>query len=96
LVSDGVATKVAYIVKQVIGQDASRATDEDNSKYLPENHGLLRFYPNDVIYVSINLLTPDVTVGAGQQVEDTTMEGLYTSATGDKKYTLKITLGPKV
>jgi hypothetical protein len=94
LASTNTATSVANIVKQVIGQDASRATDEDNSKYLPENHGLLRFYPNDVIYVSINLLTPDVTVGAGQQVTDTTMEGLYANAEGNKKYTIKLTLGP--
>ena len=96
LVSNGAATTVANIVKQVIGQDASRATDEDNNKYSPENHGLLRFYPDDVIYVSINLVTPTVTVGTGQQVSGPTMEDLYTNATGDKKYTLKITLGPKV
>ena len=94
LVSNGAATTVANIVKQVIGQDASRATDEDNNKYSPENHGLLRFYPDDVIYVSINLTTPTVTVGTGQQVSGPTMEGLYENATGDKKYTLKLTLGP--
>lgn len=96
LVSNGAATTVANIVKQVIGQDASRATDEDNNKYSPENHGLLRFYPDDVIYVSINLTTPTVTVGTGQQVSGPTMEGLYSNATGDKKYTIKLTLGPKV
>jgi hypothetical protein len=96
LISNGTATTVADIVKQVIGQDASRATDEDNNKYSPENHGLLRFYPDDVIYVSINLTTPTVTVGAGQLVSGPTMEDLYENATGDKKYTLKLTLGPKV
>jgi hypothetical protein len=94
LVSNGAANSVANIVKQVIGQDASRATDEDNNKYSPENHGLLRFYPDDIIYVSINLTTPVVNVGTGQLVSDSTLEGLYTNATGDKKYTLKITLGP--
>jgi hypothetical protein len=93
-ISDNVATSVANIVKQVIGQDASRATDEDNSKYNPENHGLLRFYPNDVIYVSIQLMSPEVTVGSGQQVSDTTLTQLYSNATGDKVYALKITLGP--
>jgi hypothetical protein len=94
LVSNGAANSVANIVKQVIGQDASRATDEDNNKYSPENHGLLRFYPDDIIYISINLTTPVVNVGTGQLVSDSTLEGLYTNATGDKKYTLKITLGP--
>jgi hypothetical protein len=94
LVSNGAATTVANIVKQVVGQDASRATDEDNNKYSPENHGLLRFYPDDVIYVSINLTTPTVTVGTGQLVSGPTMEDLYSNATGDKKYTIKLTLGP--
>jgi hypothetical protein len=94
LVSNGAANSVANIVDQVIGQDASRATDEDNNKYSPENHGLLRFYPDDIIYVSINLTTPVVNVGAGQLVSDSTLEDLYSNATGDKKYTLKITLGP--
>jgi hypothetical protein len=94
LVSNGAANSVANIVNQVIGQDASRATDEDNNKYSPENHGLLRFYPDDIIYVSINLTTPVVNVGTGQLVSDETLQDLYTNATGDKKYTLKITLGP--
>jgi hypothetical protein len=94
LVSTGAANSAANIVQQVIGQDASRATDEDNNKYSPENHGLLRFYPDDVIYVSITLTTPVVNVGLGQLVSDSTLEGLYTNTTGDKKYTLKITLGP--
>jgi hypothetical protein len=94
LVSTGAANSVANIVKQVIGQDASRATDEDNNKYSTENHGLLRFYPDDVIYVSITLTTPVVNVGTGQLVSDGTLENLYTNATGDKKYNFKITLGP--
>lgn len=85
-------TKVANIVKQVIGQDASRATDDDNNKYIPEASGLLKFYANDVIYVSISLKTPEITIGNGQQIQPLTLSSLYNPSDAHKKYTLKITL----
>jgi hypothetical protein len=74
------AKRAADLVDQVIGQDASRARNEDNSKYGPESHGLLRFYPNDVIYAMITVIAPHaVTVGSGQQVGGPTLKAKYTA-----------------
>ena len=90
------ATSVANIVKQVIGQDASRARGEDNSKYLPDNKGLLRFYAGDKIYVAISLEMPTVSVSSGQLVNQNTLQPLYTPIVTQKnKYNLKITLADK-
>ena len=94
LVSNASAKSVANIVKQVLGQDANRAVGEDNSKYSPEKHGLLKFFEGDVIYVNIKLDTPTVTFGGGlrrdQRVAESTIEGRYTT---QNSYTIKITLG---
>jgi hypothetical protein len=92
LTSNPGATSVANIVKQVIGQDASRARGEDNSKYLPDNKGLLRFYAGDKIYVAISLEVPTVSVSSGQLVGQSTLQPLYTPTLAQKKYNLKITL----
>jgi hypothetical protein len=94
LVSNGGLSSVANIVKQVLGQDANRAVGEDNSKYSPEKHGLLKFFAGDVIYVNIKLATPTVAFGGGlrrdQRVDATTIEGRYAT---QNSYTIKITLG---
>jgi hypothetical protein len=82
---------LASIVKQVIGQDANRAVNDDNSKYGPEKHGLLKFFAGDVIFVTITLDTPDVAVNNGQKVLGDTIKGRYTH-NNKNKYTLKITL----
>jgi hypothetical protein len=79
---------LAYIVAQVLGQDATRAMNADNSERTVDQHQLLRFYPGDVIYMSIKLKTPDVTVGTGNAVGETTFENSYDEQT----YVLKITL----
>lgn len=83
------SSKVVDIVKQVIGRDASRATDEDNNKYDVNKHGLLRFYANDVVYVNIKLLKPVVNGASGQQVDDATLEDLYST---EENYSIRITL----
>jgi hypothetical protein len=80
-------------VKQVIGQDANRAVNADNSKYSPERHGLLKFIPGDKIFVTVTLNTPDVIVSQNQQVADSTIESRYMPPSNKNKYTLKITLG---
>lgn len=79
----------AAIVKQVLGTDANRAVNADNSKYSPEKHGLLKFYAGDVIYVNIKLKTPDVVVSNNQQVADTAIEGRYTT---EQSYTVRLVL----
>lgn len=85
------SSKVIDIVKQVIGRDASRATDEDNNKYDVNKHGLLRFYAGDVVYVNIKLVAPVVNGGNGQQVADGTLEGLY-GEEDEQNYSIRITL----
>jgi len=81
---------LANIVKQVIGQDASRAMDQDNNVLAPEQHQMLRFYENDTIYVSITLKQPGVSVSSGSNAG----APVSTSVT-EQKYDIKITLGPR-
>ncbi len=57
---------LAYIVQQVLGQDASRAMGVDNNALLPDYHQYLKFYNGDVIYVNIVVNKPTVTFGPGQ------------------------------
>jgi hypothetical protein len=82
--------ELAWIVRQVVGQDASRLMDEDNSQRTKDLHQLLRFYPDDVIYVNIRLNTPQIIVGAGNAITGATLAENYTQ----QNYTIKITLGP--
>jgi hypothetical protein len=51
------------IARQVIGQDASRATNVDNSTLRYDAKAPLRFYPNDVVYVAITLSNFTSTIG---------------------------------
>jgi hypothetical protein len=85
--------ELAYIVRQVVGQDAQRLMDEDNSERTKDVRRLLRFYENDIIYMNIKLKTPNVTVATGQiGVTKTGLQDKY--ITNEQSYTLKITLGP--
>jgi hypothetical protein len=85
---------IANIVKQVIGQDATRAMDQDNNALAPEVHHLLRFYPNDKIFINITLQKPNVLVSSGvnsqQKAYDTINDAFVNS--NDYKYALEITL----
>jgi hypothetical protein len=89
-------TKLAYIVAQVAGQDATRLMNEDNTERAAESHQPLRFYAGDVIYMNIKLLKPTVTVAAGQigGVTSAALGNSYDDGTGSnvQSYTLKITL----
>jgi hypothetical protein len=88
-VNSATTSSLANIVKQVIGQDASRAMGQDNNQLTPDIKQRLRFYADDVIYVQIKLPKPSVTVPGGQQVTATSLQDSFTETT----YTLKITLG---
>jgi hypothetical protein len=88
-VSANDAASIANIVRQVVGQDASRLMDEDNAERTKNVHRLLRFYAGDVIYMNIKLNRPSVSVGSGQGILGSTLEANYTS---EQNYTLKITL----
>jgi hypothetical protein len=83
-------TTLGHIVGQVVGQDASRLMDYDNSQRTLDQHILLRFIAGDVIYMNIRLKAPAVNVGAtNQQVLGSTLENMYS----EENFTIKITLG---
>jgi hypothetical protein len=60
--SEAVATAIAQVV---LGQDASRATNADNSQLQVDLKAPLRFYPDDVVYVAIRLSSFSAVVGSG-------------------------------
>jgi hypothetical protein len=78
------------IAEQVLGQDASRAMDEDNNAILPEGKQALKFIAGDVIYMNIQLQEPEVVTGSGQKVTDSNLKDKFDDA--GQNYTLKITL----
>jgi hypothetical protein len=89
LVSANDSASLANIVSQVVGQDASRLMNVDNSERTRDQHILLRFYAGDVIYMNIKLKTPSVNVGTKDQlVSGTTLQSMYT----EENFTIKITL----
>ena len=79
------------VVRVVLGQDASRATNEDNSARQTDVHSALRFYANDVIYVQITLDNFQPQVGGA-----TPLGGLAQQFTpnspGPQTYILRIEL----
>ena len=87
---DKLRASLANIVAQVVGQDASRLMNVDNSQRTRDQHILLRFYEGDVIYMNITLKTPSISVGLRNQlVSGSTLQSMYT----EENFTLKITLG---
>lgn len=81
-ISDSNATA---IVKQVLSQDASRASGEDNDFAAPSLYQGLKFIAGDAIYMSATLQPPTVTYGSGQ---NSTLSNIGTSTS----YLLKILL----
>lgn len=78
--------KCSAIARQVIGQDASRALNYDNDSNTPNLSQSLEFRGGDVIYVSIRLQQPTVTVS--NNVANAPVANQYTETV----YVLKITL----
>jgi hypothetical protein len=87
-VQNATTDALSNIVKQVIGQDSSRTQNVDGSERTRDQHQLLRFYPNDVIYMNIVLQTPTV------EVTNASTSGNPPSANlvSNKSFTLKIKL----
>jgi hypothetical protein len=85
--------ELAWIVGQVVGQDATRLMNEDNTQRTRDIHQLLRFYPGDIIYMNIKLNMPTVSVGQGQRsdINQSVLESSYQQ----QNYTLKITLSER-
>ena len=91
-VSENNTAKLSHIVGQVVGQDATRLMDVDNSQRTLDKHQLLRFYAGDIIYVTIKLKQPSVSIGTtGQLVSESELKGLYTTS-NEESFTIKITL----
>jgi hypothetical protein len=86
--------ELAWIVAQVVGQDATRLMNEDNTERTRDIHQLLRFYPGDIIYMNIKLNMPTVTIGQGQHpgITQSSLEGSYQQ---EQNYTLKIILSER-
>lgn len=81
---------VTAIVKQVLGQDASRAKDQDNNTLPPDVKHSLKFLAGDIIYIQITLKQPTVTVTSGAAVAQQSEPGA--SNVSEQTYALKITL----
>jgi hypothetical protein len=89
-------SQVLDIVNQVLGQDATRAMDVDNNEPAPGAKQPLKFYEGDKIYLNVQLTTPSVTYGNGQQAAP--LPSKFASDAGDnngtldRSYTIEITL----
>jgi hypothetical protein len=93
---NGPNSTLAEIVKQVLGQDASRAMNQDNNELLPDEHQLLQFYSGDTIYVSITIKPPTVSVNPTlAQSAQQAYSDINSSMTQDVTYNIKITLDNK-
>jgi hypothetical protein len=79
------AAEATNVVKQVIGQDASRAKDTDNN----DEYQKLEFRAGDKIYLSITLNAPTVTVLNTEVAQLSEPAGSLHSAV---KYMIEITL----
>jgi hypothetical protein len=76
------------IVKQVLGQDASRAMGEDNNALSPDECQALEFKEGDTIFVKITIKKPVVNVGVNKYNFGTELTNY-----GNKDFLLKIKLG---
>jgi len=83
------ASAALVVVEQVLGQDASRARDQDNNELAPDVKQDLAFWPGDIIFLQVTLKQPSVTVYSGVTAQNNAPSaGLVTEVT----YSLKITL----
>lgn len=79
--------KATVVAKDVIGQDASRAKDEDNDANMVNGWQAVEFKAGDIVYMSITLQRPTVVVSNAAQ-QSAPAATLYTPST----YAVKITL----
>jgi hypothetical protein len=52
------------IVRQVISQDPSRATGQDNNQLVPDVHQGLLFAAGDVVYMQVTIHQPSISSGS--------------------------------
>lgn len=83
------------IVRQVLSQDPSRASGQDNNELPPDVHQGLLFAAGDVIYLEVKINQPAITQGNNTpSTPATQMPSASSTAfpTGGAAFTLKITL----
>jgi hypothetical protein len=76
---------LAAIVKQVVGQDASRLRTVDNNELVPDRRQALRFYTGDIVYMNVRIDKPNVIFNNNKatQLDDSIQT---------RNYAIKITL----
>ena len=84
------ASGLTDIVKQVIGQDQTRARSVDNNEIAPIGHQALTFAAGDIIYMGITVSYPTISLSASTG----TITPVYGAGVlgNTQKFDLKITL----
>jgi hypothetical protein len=82
-------------VEQVLGQDASRALNQDNNALAPGVRQELQFIAGDKIYMNIRLKRPAVTVSNVSQQSAPAATLFPDDVSADVNYCLEITLEEK-
>jgi hypothetical protein len=93
--ASGNEAQLAYIAKQVLGQDASRLQTYDNSERTVNKRVLMKFLQGDTIYIQVRLPTPVLTntgTGAGGAGNAGVDQTKIDNAVAEQTYTLKIVL----
>jgi hypothetical protein len=83
-------TKCLYIAEAVLGQDATRAMDQDNNAIPVDVKQGLVFKAGDVVFIDLNLKDFTASLSAAASIPGVTA---LPNVPANKSYTLKITLG---
>lgn len=83
------STALTSIVNQVIGQDANRAKGQDNNAILPGVRQKLLFAAGDIVYMSITVQYPTITLS---NASTALTPAHATGSESTSKFDLKITL----
>ena len=87
------ASELTAIVKQVIGQDPSRAKDQDNNQLAPDKRQKLVFYPLDTVYMRIDVSFPSIYLSTATTTAVTPAGlGVSTGSNASKKFDIKMVL----
>jgi len=92
------AADATTIVKQVISQDPSRATGQDNNALVPDVHQGLLFASGDIVYMQVTIKQPSITSGSSSAAPGAGSSNNLPSGSGSAfpsggaVFTLKITL----
>ena len=91
---DDTVNNSTAIINQVLGQDAARAMGQDNSLLAPETWQDLKWYANDIIYVSVTVKQP--TVSVSNSAAATQQSKPVGTSVNERTYMVKITLADPV